>query len=112
MVKKLLVLGLIVGLYQNWDRIGTWVSGPSEYEQAGVDVVLYATEWCGYCAKTRKLFAQHGIPYVERDIEKSRDAEKAYRALGGRGVPVVVANGVVVHGYSKERILAAAQAAR
>ena len=110
MYKKLLILGLAVGLYQNWDRISGWVAGDSGYDQTNADVVLYATEWCGYCAKTRKLFAQHGIPYVEHDIEKSAEAAREYRALGGRGVPVVVANGQVIHGYSSQRILAAARA--
>lgn len=25
------------------------------------EVVLYATDWCGYCRKTRKFFAENNI---------------------------------------------------
>ena len=108
-VKKLAVIGLIIGVYQNWHHIDAFFAGTPEGVYAEADVVLYATEWCGYCEKTRKLFAKHDIPYVEFDIEKSQEGRAAYHALGGRGVPVVDANGVVIHGYSEARILSAAQ---
>ncbi|MEL6447232.1 MAG: glutaredoxin family protein [Pseudomonadota bacterium] len=103
--KKLVIVGLAIGIYQNWDAIQGYFAGTPDYISDETSVVLYATEWCGYCEKTRKLFARNNIPYVEHDIEKSKDAERAYRALGGRGVPVVHANGVVVHGYSEARLM-------
>ena len=109
-IKKLAVVGLLVGIYQNWHQIDAFFTGTPEGVYGESDVVLYATEWCGYCEKTRKLFAKHNIPYVERDIEKSADANREYRKLGGRGVPVVNANGTVIHGYSEARILSAVKA--
>ena len=104
-IKKLAVIGLLVGIYQNWHHLDALFTGTPEHVYAESDVVLYATEWCGYCEKTRRLFAKHNIPYIERDIEKSKDAAREYRALGGRGVPVVKANGTVIHGYSEARIM-------
>ena len=74
-------------------RVGDFFSGAPEYENPGV-VVLYATQWCRYCEKTRKLFAKHGISYIEYDIERiGGDFEEYVHALtpiGGRlepGVP-------------------------
>ena len=37
---------------------------------ASGEIVLYATSWCGYCAKTRELLQGDGIAYREVDIEK------------------------------------------
>ncbi len=108
-MKKFLVIAVIFGVYQNWYGISNFFSGAPETATAGGGVVLYATEWCGYCQKTRELFAKHNIAYVEYDIEKSAQRHREYRNLGGRGVPVINANGTIIHGYSRELILAAVQ---
>ncbi len=109
LVKKLAVIGVLVGIYQNWHHIDAFFTGTPEGVYTETDVVLYATDWCGYCEKTRRLFAKHNIPYVEFDIEKSKEGLKAYRALGGRAVPVIDINGTVIHGYSEQRIMSVVQ---
>lgn len=63
-------------------------------------VVMYSTEWCGYCKKARKYFQQKGIPFVEYDIEKNATAKRQYDALGGRGVPVIVFGKQRMNGFS------------
>ena len=108
-MNKYVIAALVLGLYLYRDDIGDLFAGTPDYRAADAGVVLYATEWCGYCEKTRELFAKHDVPFVEHDIEKSTQAYKAYRKLGGRGVPLVNANGTVIHGYSPKRILAASQ---
>lgn len=65
------------------------------------EVVLYSTEWCGYCKLTREFFAANGIRYTERDIEKSSAALAEHRKLGGRGVPLIVVDDAVIKGYSE-----------
>lgn len=107
-MKKLMVIALMVGLFQNWDRFSSAIFGqPGNVASAG-GVVLYATDWCGYCQKTRELFAANGVSYVEVDIEKSEAGYRDYKRLGGRGVPVVSANGTVIHGFAPQRLLEAA----
>jgi glutaredoxin len=64
-------------------------------------VVMYATEWCGYCRKARAYFRKHNIPYTEHDIEKSESALKAFRMLGGRGVPLIVVGDQRMSGFSE-----------
>ncbi len=108
-MKKFVAVLLMIGIYQNWDGISEFFGGTPDYQPGG-GVVLYATQWCGYCQKTRELFARHGIRYVEFDIEKSSQGYEQFKRLGGRGVPVVNANGTVIHGYSEQRILAAVRA--
>jgi glutaredoxin len=110
MLKKFLLILLVVVVYQNWGKIERVVNpqaAVSEQTQANARVVLYATDWCGYCKLTRRFLDQKGIPYNEFDIEKNAQARKAYEALGGRGIPLLDVNGTLIRGYSPEGILAA-----
>lgn len=58
-------------------------------------VVMYATDWCGYCEQARQFFADHDIEYVEFDIEKDRKAKRAFDVLRGSGTPLLY------HGYAR-----------
>ena len=104
-MKKFMVVVIVLALYQGWPTIRNAVFGTPEYVTAGGGIVLYATEWCKYCEKTRELFAENGIAYVEYDIEKSPERNREYRQLGGRGVPLVNVGGTVIHGYAPDLIL-------
>ena len=73
----------------------------SAQAQEQPEVVLYATDWCGYCAATRQFFAANGIRYTELDIEKSSDAAAGHRRLGGNGVPLIVVGDEIVNGYNE-----------
>ena len=64
------------------------------------DVVMYSTSWCGYCRQARRYFKSKGIKYVERDIERSRLAKRAYDRLGGNGVPLIVVGENQMSGFS------------
>lgn len=109
-LKKVALVLLVVVVYQNWGKIER-VFNPSqmvaEQTRAQANVVLYATDWCGYCKLTRRFLDQKGIPFKEYDIEKDAEARKAYEALGGRGIPVLDVNGTLIRGYEPEAILAA-----
>ena len=109
-LKKVALVLLVVVVYQNWGKIER-VFHPSqvvsEQTQAKANVVLYATDWCGYCKLTRRFLDQKGIPYREFDIEKDALARKAYEALGGRGIPLIDVNGTLIRGFDPDEILAA-----
>lgn len=104
------VLLAVLLLFGNRERISEAFSPPEPI--AGVaagEVVLYATSWCGYCEKTRKFLRARQVPFAEHDIERSAAARREYELLNGRGVPLLVIRGKVVHGYSPQAILAALQ---
>ncbi len=105
-MKKLVFLALLGLTLENWDRIDGFVFGRPDYSTAGNSVTLYATEWCGYCQKTRELLKQNNIRYVEYDIEKSTIGRREHKRLGGKGVPLLRINGKVIHGYNEKLILA------
>lgn len=104
-MKKLIFLALLAGAYQNWQSIDYFVFGRPDYSTVENEVILYATEWCGYCQKTRQLFKEHNISYVEYDIEKSEKHHDEYKRLGGTGIPLLKINGMVIQGYRPQIIL-------
>jgi glutaredoxin len=67
-------------------------------------VVMYATSWCPYCAKTRAFFKHHAIEYTEYDIERDPEANARYRRLGGDGVPLILVGEVTVRGFNEPRL--------
>lgn len=105
-MRTVVVALLLLGVWLNWDRIDRFFDGAPAVTGSG-EVILYATSWCGYCKKTRELFADQGIPYREYDIEVSAEGRERYEALGGNGVPVIDIRGTVVHGFDEDEILAA-----
>jgi glutaredoxin len=94
------------------DRINSY-SGPPEVQRApaatrssapagaAMAVVMYSTDWCGYCKQARIYFAKRGIAYTELDVEKNPAAHAEFKRLGGRGVPFFVHGGNVMRGFSE-----------
>ncbi len=111
-LKKVALVLLVVVIYQNWGKIER-VFNPSqmvsEQTRAQARVVLYATDWCGYCKQTKRFLDSKGIAFREFDIEKDAEARKAYEALGGRGIPLIDVNGTLIRGFDPDEILAALQ---
>lgn len=67
-------------------------------------VTIYTTEWCGYCKKAKAHMKAKGIAYVEYDVEKEADRAKEFRQYGGRGVPLLVVRGKVMHGFDAQEL--------
>jgi glutaredoxin len=74
-------------------------------------VKMYMTDWCPYCRKAKEYFGRNGIAYTELDIEKSSAAKAEYRALGGRGVPVILVGDRRMNGFSEESMVQLLKAA-
>lgn len=108
----ILALGLMFA-FQHRAGIQNWLNPPPPITvPAGFTAVLYGTEWCGYCARTRKFFRENNIVFREYDIEKSTEGHAQYEQLGGNGVPVVVIADRVIHGYDEETLREALAALR
>lgn len=67
-------------------------------------VILFGTEWCGYCAASRDYFRKNGIAFTDHDIEKNYDAYLEYQRLGGKGVPLLKIGDEVIKGYNEDRM--------
>ena len=74
-------------------------------------IILYSTSWCGVCKKAKKFMQNKGLAFVEKDIEKDRQAarelqEKCDRAkVPMGGVPVIDVGGALLRGFDGDRLL-------
>ena len=100
----LLVFGAALWLGRSWFHAPAVSSNDMAAGQP--EVHLYATDWCGYCKMTREFFAANGIRYTEHDIEKSSEALKEHRKLGGNGVPLIVVGDEVIKGWNEPALRA------
>lgn len=105
---KFLVIGTLILLAMQWHTWWFYLNPPPDFSQG--QVVLYATDWCPYCEKTRALLAAKGIPYREMNIETSPEARRQYQRLAANGVPVLLVAGKVVRGYHPEKMEAVLEA--
>lgn len=106
MFKKIVIVAAVLLAIQHRQSILHFINPPPDYAAThDGQVILYATSWCGYCKKARKLLEENHIAYYEYDIEKSSEGNEQYKALGGRGIPLLLINGEVVKGYNPDKIL-------
>jgi glutaredoxin len=84
-------------------RINTYES--VSYETSSLDtgkkVIMYSATWCGVCQKAKRYFQANRIPFKEYDIDKSSSAKRAFRKLGGKGVPVILVGKQRMNGFSQ-----------
>ena len=65
------------------------------------DVLLYMATWCGYCKAAKAYLGKKGIAYRELDID-TPVGKAAVAKLGANGVPVLLANGKRVSGFTPQ----------
>lgn len=70
---------------------------------SGKKVVMYMTEWCGYCKQAARHFRKNNISFVQHDIEKSSNAARDFKKLGGRGVPLILVGKKKMSGFNASR---------
>lgn len=64
-------------------------------------VVMYSTQWCGYCKKARIYFRKNKIPFIEYDTETSEKGRRDYKTLDGHGVPIILVGKKRMNGFSE-----------
>lgn len=99
------ILKLLPGLALVLVLAGSAWAGQPQYKDRPAKrakVEIYTTAWCPYCRKTEAFFRANGIDFINYDIEKDKAAARRMAQLDSRkGVPLVVINGQVIHGYSE-----------
>ncbi|WP_442957773.1 glutaredoxin domain-containing protein [Polaromonas sp.] len=63
-------------------------------------VVLYSATWCGYCKQAKAYLASKGVTYQEVDIDTNNGMTAFAQSGGGKGVPLLLASGQRVQGFS------------
>lgn len=70
-------------------------------------VVMYGTDWCPVCKRTRDFFAKEGIEYKELNPEKDSAAFQMYSQLEANGYPVFVIGNKRIFGLEIDEIKSA-----
>jgi glutaredoxin len=78
------------------------VLGTKPGAAAGGQVKMYSTTWCGHCKNARNYFAARRIAYRDIDVEASPEAAREFKALGGRGVPLILVGRKAMSGFDPE----------
>jgi glutaredoxin len=112
--KNFLIIMFALIVFQKWDGIYAYFNGNTISEHASISksaiseenpVIFFSKSWCGWCNKTRDLLKNNNVHYIEYDIEVSDVGKEWHKEVGGKGVPVLIINDVVKHGYNKKKIL-------
>jgi len=54
---------------------------------------MYAADWCGYCARARRLLDGKGVAYEEIDVDVTPGAQAKMREKSGRtSIPQIFIN--------------------
>ena len=65
-----------------------------------MEVKIYSTNWCPYCANTKRFLNEKNIEFEEINIEKEgMNREDLEKITGGRTVPQIVIDGNPIGGY-------------
>jgi len=59
---------------------------------ARTDLVMYSTQWCGYCKRLKAMLNAGGITFTEIDLEQDPEAAKIVERVnnGNQTVPTLV----------------------
>ena len=70
------------------------------------EIVLYTTEWCGYCVRATSLLDSLGLDYEQVGLDDDPAFRQRVYDLGRRWtVPLVVIDGEPIGGYDELRML-------
>jgi glutaredoxin len=74
-----------------------------------VSVVMYSTDWCGYCRQARQYIRSLGADLTEYNIDRDqgKKEEMKKKSGGSTSVPLIDIDGTIIRGYSQTAIKAA-----
>ncbi len=63
-------------------------------------VVMFVGVECEYCKAARRYFDERNIAYIEYDIDASSGNRRVWQSFKGKGLPLLVVDGQLMHGFS------------
>jgi len=81
----------------------------SDSKQKQHNIIIYSTDWCGFCKMAMQYLDQKGIPYTDKNVERDFEAFQEFQQkMGGHsGVPVIDIDGTLILGFDRPKIDAA-----
>ena len=85
-------------------------TGKREYRD--IEVLLYMTEWAPDCLRSRAYLKSLGVRLIEYDVNRDKSKKKEMARKGGKAVPLIDVEGIIVKGFSPDRIKRAVEKRR
>jgi len=110
-MKKFIICFLLsLFIFQKWEVIDSYLHPLPDYVSVhNVDVVIYVKTECRYCEEAIEFMESNDITYYEYNIERSSNGKTQYDSLGGKDVPLLLANGMAIREFDPEKILSLAK---
>jgi glutaredoxin len=102
MVRFFKFAAIALGLYFGWQHVAHREAQESLVGQTA-DIEIYTTTRCGYCKQAKAYMDEHGIEYLEKNVETSMELRLEFRDRGGRGVPYLFVYGEPMRGFDAAR---------
>jgi len=73
-------------------------------------VIIYGAEWCGPCHQAQAYLRSRGIPFVEKDVDNDKDAQREMQAklrsagLRAGSIPVMDVRGKILVGFNPRAV--------
>ena len=68
-------------------------------------VIVYSTQTCPWCQKTKDFLKQNKIDFKEIDVGNDEKAAKEMMDKSGQmGVPVIDIDGTIIHGFDEAKL--------
>ena len=89
------LVALLVAVWGGHQLLSTWQDARAatairEHSQR-VDLTVYTTTSCPYCAKAISWLRQHGVRWRECNIETDSNCQRVFEQRGAPGVPLLQA---------------------
>lgn len=98
------ILAIFIG--SNLPTIIKKIKGPFKEDDYSMHIAqqpyrltLYGTTTCPHCMAARKYLHRSGIPFNDRVIDKSKEANEAFKQLKENAVPVLVSKNRLIVGF-------------
>jgi len=71
-------------------------------------VSMFSASWCPHCLRARRFFQTYGLSVVDHDIDAdARAAAELERRSGGKAVPLIDVDGLVLRGFDERATMQA-----
>ncbi|MES2318541.1 MAG: glutaredoxin family protein [Pseudomonadota bacterium] len=99
-------------LYQQWKGHGRTGDFSVHVANQPERLTLYGTTTCQYCAMARAYLKKEGIPFNDRVVDTSKEANALFAQLNEGGVPVLVSEKKLISGFAEKEYGELAKAIR
>lgn len=70
-----------------------------------INVIVYSTPNCPYCAMVKNFLQENGIKFINKDVSLDREAAKEMvKKSGYLGVPQTEINGKIIVGFDRQAL--------